>query len=109
MTKVTFCKQGDMFIGFNLEGHACFNPGGPDILCSAISMASQMTTLGLSEVAKVQVNETTDDGFYSVNLIEGWDSKEAQILMMTFYLAMMNLYEQYPDFISISRAGWCEK
>lgn len=105
MTNVTFRKDKGLYIGFNLCGHACFNTNGPDILCSAISMGAQMTELGLRKVAKINVNETVDDGFYEVVLLDGYESDVSQGLVHTLHLALENLRSQYPDFITLSQVG----
>ena len=47
MTKVKMLYDGNVFCGFDMEGHAGFNPGGPDVICASLSAASQMTINGL--------------------------------------------------------------
>lgn len=105
MTNVTFEKDHGLYTGFALKGHACYNPNGPDILCSAISMGAQMTELGLREVSKINVTSVEDDGFYSISLLEGYESEGAQTLVKTLHLSLENLRSQYPDFITISQVG----
>lgn len=105
MTKATFFKENGLYKGFSLDGHACFNVGGPDILCSAISMASQMTANGLEGVAKVITNTEEGDGSLTV-MIVGETNDIAQALIESFYLAIHNLYEQYSEFITLTRVGW---
>lgn len=107
MTNITFLKEGSSYKGFTLKGHACFNVGGPDILCSAISTASQMTANGLEEVAKVQIRYEEGDGSLAVMVI-GNTNEISDALIKSFDLAMQNLHGQYSDFITLSRVEWSE-
>lgn len=101
MTHVTISKDNGHYRGFSVDGHACFNTSGPDILCSAISMASQMTANGLEAVAKVNVSSTDGDGFLVV-AIEGETNRESDTLIESFELAVSILHKQYSDFITMS-------
>ena len=47
MTKVKYIKKNNLFWGFIIEGHSGYSEEGSDIVCSAISTASQMTVVGL--------------------------------------------------------------
>lgn len=106
MTNVTFERVNKKYTGFYLKGHAGYNPNGPDILCSAISMAAQMTVLGLIEVLQAKVDVEEGDGEYKVSVANSFYFDDSvQTLLRTFHLALENLKEQYPEFITISFAG----
>ena len=47
MTQIELLYDGNLVIGFNMEGHAQYNVNGPDILCSSLSTSSQMTLNGI--------------------------------------------------------------
>ena len=100
MTKVFFYKEKGFYTGFTFDGHAMYNPEGPDILCSAASMASQMTFIGLSNVAKVRPTYIADDGYLNVSFES--ESPTAQALVETLKLAIDDLCNQYEGFISLS-------
>lgn len=103
MTKICFykeSKEGKLY-GFSMEGHACFNTKGPDILCSAISMAGQMTLNGLEEVAHAKVETHMADGLLKV-MIQDRDNEKAHILLESLHLAIDVLYQQYPAFMTVS-------
>lgn len=102
MTKVEFFKEGGKYSRFSLKGHACYNEHGPDILCSAISMASQMTLNGLTEVAKVKVAVDEEDGYLLV-VIQGETNDIAEALIESLYLGIEDLFNQHPMFIALSR------
>lgn len=106
MTSLTFERVNKKYTGFYLKGHAGYNPGGPDILCSAISMAAQMTEIGLREAIQAKVEVEEGDGEYKVSVEHSFYFDNCvQALFRTFHLAMENLKQQYPEFISISFAG----
>lgn len=108
MTNVVFLQDSGSYKGFTLKGHACFNIGGPDILCSAISTASQMTANGLEEVAKVKIRYEEGDGSLAVMLVD--DANDiSNALIKSFDLAIQNLHDQYSDFITLSRVEWSEQ
>ena len=100
MTKVSFYKEKGFYTGFTFDGHAMFNPAGPDIVCSAVSMAGQMTLNGLQEVAKVRPTYNVDDGHLGVSFNS--ESPIAQALVETLKLAIDDLCNQYSGFISLS-------
>lgn len=47
MTNITFLYDNHIIYGFKMEGHACYNLDGPDILCASLSATSQMTINGI--------------------------------------------------------------
>ena len=106
MTNVTFERVNKKYTGFYLKGHTGYNPNGPDILCSAISMASQMTEIGLREVLQARVDVEEGDGEYKVSVANSfYFDNSVQTLFRTLHLALENLHQQYPEFITISFAG----
>ena len=61
MTKITFYKKNNLFWGFKVEGHSGYGAAGTDIVCSAISTATQMTVVGLKNVLKLKLDVKRDD------------------------------------------------
>lgn len=108
MTKITFYKENGKFTGYSFEGHACFNTKGPDIVCAALSMASQMTANSLEELTDACVATESYDGLFALEITHECDDEKVQLLIESLYLAVMNLYEQYPDYMTLSRVGWSE-
>lgn len=101
MTKVsitkTFCS-----VEFNLEGHAGFAPLGFDIVCSAISMATQMTLIGLEEVAHAKVTYQGDPASGTMRIrVDNIMDDATWALTKTLELALNDLAQQYPQNIQI--------
>lgn len=61
MTKITFFKKNNLTVGFRAEGHTGFAEEGNDIVCSAISTATQMTIVGLQDVLGLKISLKKDD------------------------------------------------
>ncbi len=61
MTKITFFKKNNLILGFRAEGHTGFSEEGTDIVCSAISTATQLTVVGLEEVLGLRLNLKRND------------------------------------------------
>lgn len=61
MTKITFFKKNNFTIGFEAVGHSGYAQQNSDIVCSAISTATQMTVVGLRDVLNLKLNHIRDD------------------------------------------------
>lgn len=61
MTKITFFKKNNLILGFKAEGHSGYSEEGTDIVCSAISTATQLTVVGLEDVLGLRLNLRKDD------------------------------------------------
>lgn len=85
-----------------MMGHANYAPSGSDIVCAALSMASQMLVLGLEEVAcaKVEVEEDQTKGFMQIRVLSPLDA-EAKTLVETFKLSVKALASQYPENVQV--------
>ena len=53
MTKITFYKKKDQFIGFEVSGHTGKDDYGKDLLCAEISTVSQ---LAIAKIFKKKFN-----------------------------------------------------
>lgn len=96
MTNVTIYKKDGYVQGFKMEGHACFNTQGPDILCASLSMAGQMVIMGLLKmlgaetVELLEIDEPT--GLLSFKLKEKYkNTNEAIIAFEIFKIGITDL------------------
>jgi len=102
MTKIEIVKKNGIILGFKVKGHSGFAQEGSDIVCSAISMASQMTLGGLREVLSLDVESVVEDGFLQVRLTDKQANlSEAQALLKTFQLACETLVKDYARYIKM--------
>ncbi len=96
MTKITIFKKDDIIWSYQVKGHSGFAEEGRDIVCSAVSTATQMTLVGLKEVLKLKVESIIEDGFLQVRLLDGDENnKDAQILLNTMFLTLQDIVKNY--------------
>ncbi len=114
MTKVTFFKKNGVYYGFKETGHTGYASEGEDILCSAIS-AMTMLIVNAIEVsyasdADVSIDdETTDITVLCKAALPEYaeDEKKAYAvggLIYAYYLQLMDLLEEYDDYLDVSEA-----
>ena len=61
MTHIKIFRQNKSIIGFECSGHTGYDVEGSDIVCSAISTATQMTVVGLQDVLGLKISLKKDD------------------------------------------------
>lgn len=103
MTNVIFKKRNENIISFEIEGHAGFDEYNKDIVCSAISVVSQTTLIGILEVLKINVDYCIEDGFISLSLEENHEEEiiKCQILLKTMLLGLKSVELAYGDYINV--------
>jgi hypothetical protein len=70
MTKITFYKKNELFLGFQVEGHTGKDVYGKDLLCCQISTVAQLGLVGIKEVANIKCEFKVRDGFLKVKVGE---------------------------------------
>lgn len=95
-----FVKDDGVLTGFTVSGHSGFAEEGSDIVCSAVSAMAYLTANTVTEVIGASPEIETGDGFLSLKLNKGDESK-CEIPLKGFYLQMKELVKQYPDYIRV--------
>lgn len=75
MTKITFYKEKDLIIGFEVKGHTGKDDYGKDLLCCQISTVAQLAVVGICEVADFKCFKEISDGYLKIKV----DSKIAEL------------------------------
>ncbi|MEF9896333.1 MAG: ribosomal-processing cysteine protease Prp [Clostridia bacterium] len=103
MITATFIRQGGALWGFQVRGHAGYAASGSDIVCSAVSVATHMTYLGLSEVLGLKVQADKDDraGMMCLAVAES-DVDAAQPMLETLEGELRIIARQYPRNLTIT-------
>ena len=104
MIKINFYKKQNSIVKFTMDGHAGFSEGD-DIVCAAASSAAWMTVNGIENVAKVDCGYEQGDGYIFFILPDDLAQSEMQrtdLLLDSFYLYMIELEGQYPDYIKVT-------
>lgn len=110
MTKVKVKIFKNLTIGLAFEGHAGFNPGGPDIVCAALSTASQMTINGILDWTGLSVEDIVKKcdeklGVLEIEIPDGLNNHVVvQQLFKSFEMYVESLAEQYKDYVSLERS-----
>lgn len=106
MTTVTFHSEGSRIEGFEVKGHSGYALEGEDIVCAAITSAVRLTECAVNDVlgleAPVKVREK--EASISLKLPAGLgeiNESTCQTLMAALMVYLVQLAEEYPEFISI--------
>ena len=92
-------------ISFTLNGHAGYDVQGKDIVCAAVSAATNMALIGLSEKLKLKLNfEKSDGGYLKVALPEDIDKDDmmvAQFLLESLVTEYLDIESSYGKYILV--------
>lgn len=109
MTQIEIIYDNNIIIGFRMEGHAGFNPGGPDILCASLSTASQMTINGILDWTGLSLEDVVKESDAQKAILHVCipsnlhESITIQQLFRSFEIYVEQLSEQYSEYISLER------
>ena len=78
MTKITFYRNENLIIGFEVSGHTGKAERGKDLLCSQISTVAQLAVVGIKEVLKLNAFCEISDGYLKVK-VNNKDAKEKEV------------------------------
>lgn len=109
MTRVVMLYNNNIPVGFKMEGHAGYNPEGPDILCASLSAISQMTANGILYWLGIDYDEVVRScnaklGELHVQVPEEFEHNiTAQQFLTAFEMHTKSLSEIYYEYITIGR------
>lgn len=109
MTQIELLYDGNLVIGFNMEGHAQYNVNGPDILCSSLSTSSQMTLNGILDWTGLSIEEVVKEyntvkGILNIEVPKPfYENVTVQQLFKMFTMFIEQLEHQYIDNIKVER------
>lgn len=95
MTKIIVFKENGVIYACQIKGHCNFAEKGQDIVCSAVSTASQMALVGLEEVLELPVEKEIREGFLSFKVLEGVECEGAQTILVAMEKTFEKLAEDY--------------
>ena len=103
MIKAVFNKKSGNLISVVIKGHAESAEQGYDMVCSAVSAISQSILIGITEVLKLNVKCSLEDGFLSFSLdnINENDVSKCQVLMKTMLLGLQSIEISFSEYISV--------
>ena len=95
MTKIFLFKKNGVIYACQIKGHCNFAEKGQDIVCSAVSTASQMALVGLEEVLELPLEKEIREGFLSFEILEGAECEGAQTILGAMEKTFEKLAEDY--------------
>ncbi len=106
MTDITITKKGNSIVDVVCSGHTGYGEQGEDIVCAGVSTLTQTALLGLLQVVAINVKFTVDEqtGYLRFTLPQNLTKEErhdADIVLNTMLCGLMDLYEQYSDYINL--------
>lgn len=106
MTKIKFYKKKEFLIGFEVSGHTGYAEQGSDIVCSAISGMTQMTTLGLEKILNLKLNIKKNEkiGYLLCKLpktASEEEVKKAQDWLNTLKISLDDVAKDYKKYIKM--------
>ena len=100
MTKITILKKNGFICEYQIKGHSGYASEGSDIVCSAISVASQMALLGLKEVLKLDLSSDVKDGYMRVEL-KDFENESAQSILKSMILTFEDIAKNYARYVKM--------
>ncbi len=101
MIKITICERNGMIWAFQVKGHSGYAEAGSDIVCSAVSTATQMAVVGLKEVLNLETEVDIKDGYLHLELSNEDEFAKAQDILLAMKKTLENIAENYAKFVKL--------
>ena len=111
MTKVIFYKSGNIFYGFEEQGHTGFDESGSDILCAALSSMTMLIVNAIEVGYACDVEYTIDETDTNIRVIcrsalPGYEKDEKKQfavagLITAYYYQLNDLVEDYYEYLEV--------
>ena len=111
MTKIIFYKSGNIFYGFEEQGHTGYAEAGEDILCSAISAMTMLVINAIeisydSMVDYIIDEETTNISVKARSALPNYEKDEKKCyaisgLIKAYFYQLTDLVEEYYDYLDV--------
>lgn len=105
MTRITFLKNKEFLIGFEVSGHTGYAEIGSDIVCAAISSMTQIVVLGLQNInVKLNIKKNDKKGYLLCKLSKNISENEiikAQNWFKTLKISLEELRQDYKKYINL--------
>ncbi len=101
MIKVEFFGT-ELLYGFHITGHSDMNPGGPEIICAAVSSAAYMTANTITDVIGSNPEQSVSDGDMYLKLQTETEALRCRDILDGMRLHLSSLSEQYPKYIKLT-------
>lgn len=87
----------------SITGHANYAPHGQDIVCAAISALVQTLIQSAEDLCTDQISYHLQPG--KVEIKHGNLTKDAQLLLDSFFIGVYMIADKYPNNVQVTRRG----
>ncbi len=94
-----YCKNGHTY-RMSISGHAEFADYGEDIVCAAVSSATQMTCNGITDVLMIPASVSASDNLIQITVPEN-EIVKAEPMLKSLQLQLQLLSQEYPGTIQL--------
>lgn len=103
MIKITFFKNKEFLIGFEISGHSEYAERGRDIVCAAVSSMTQMAVVGLENILKLRTNIRKDEkkGYLICKISTSGDILKAQDILNTLKISLEDVAKDYKKYVNM--------
>lgn len=103
MIKVEFFGT-DPIYGFHIMGHSDMNPGGPEVLCAAVSSAAYMTANTVTDVIGLKPILLNKDGNMYLKVKTEQEAKTCRVLFDGLRLHLSEIAQDYPKYLKVKHS-----
>ena len=103
MTAIKFFLKERILKGFEISGHTGYAHEGEDIVCAAVSSASQMAVNTITDVLHEEALVDCSDGYLKCVVLE--PGKEVLDILEGLKIHLTQISDQYPGFVKIYYGG----
>lgn len=96
MIKIFIFQKDDKICGWQIKGHSGYSERGSDIVCAAVSTASEMMLETLNQ-AGIEHNCDIKDGYMSVEILGEGEQNSLRAMVKIFD----NLQKEYEKFVKM--------
>ncbi len=102
MTKVSFYFEGELLIGFGINGHSTKDASDEEgrLVCSAVSSAAFMAANTITEIVGAKAEISVSDGEMLLKVKNEFEGSLP--ILSGFMLHITELSKQYPDYIVLT-------
>lgn len=100
MTKLTFFRNKEHYMGFDCRGHSDFAESGSDIVCAAVSAAVQLCAEYLCSYYKDDIELFVDENNTQITLRCRVPLTDADKQLSVLERFSESISEQYPDYFT---------
>ena len=87
--------------GFHIQGHSEMNPGGPEILCAAVSSAAYMTANTVTDVMRLEPELQVSEGDMYLKVKTEQEAEQCRVLFDGLELHLREIAKDYPKYLKV--------